>query len=113
MSLETWKAECYPVEAKDCPKGKHLCLAHSLRKWIGLKPDALKKHGVFVNDRSNLECEASIFPIDASTCALCKQYDPSDCYQCPLDSCVESFGAWDLNHDPEPMIAQIEEAMKG
>ena len=43
MSIATWKKEFYSPISK-CPKSK--AAAHSLKKWIGLRPENLAKHGL-------------------------------------------------------------------
>lgn len=39
MSLETWKEEFYPIPADEVPESQ--ALAHSLRKWEGLRKENL------------------------------------------------------------------------
>lgn len=126
MSLESWKAEFYPVPAADCPKEE--AIAHSLRKWRGLRPEALKRHDVLISiNRHVVDEEARyIFFVSAATCALCAHYydeakEELACDTCPLAKslgapCDRDRGdttspwwAWgDLN--PEPMIAALEKA---
>lgn len=84
MSLETWKAEFYPTPAEDTAKED--AIAHSLRKWQGLTPENLKKHGVIhepfagVIDESDFSAGKPIYmyseavPIDSGTCALCHHH---------------------------------------
>jgi len=84
MSIKTWKKEFYPVPASRVSKKN--ALAHSLRKWEGLKKSNLKKHGVkydklfFVGIKDDLER----LLIDATTCALCHHYLDNRCVDCPL-----------------------------
>lgn len=101
MSLETWKAEFYPKRASRTTKEE--AVAHSLAKWIGLRPDNLAKHNVLVDgdkcvvpddDEDNTEA----VQINGETCALCFHYhddeeeggyvddeEPEDwCGKCPL-----------------------------
>ena len=108
MSLETWKAEFYPIEADKTTKEQ--AIEHSLRKWQGLTPENLKKHGVIherfagVIDENDFRAGKPTYmypeavPIDAGTCALCHHYhsepddggylddeEPDDyCGECPL-----------------------------
>lgn len=41
MSIESWKAEFYPVPAEDCPQNDKDMLAHAKLKWSGLTPEIL------------------------------------------------------------------------
>lgn len=95
MSLYSWKKEFYPVEATVVPIKD--ALAHSLKKWEGLLPDNLAKHGLMRDDNGYVICEldeTSIrLDISSATCALCQHYlredDESDfgdneCVTCPL-----------------------------
>lgn len=43
MSLAAWKAEHYPVDAANVPAEE--AVAHSLRKWRGLRPRVLERFG--------------------------------------------------------------------
>lgn len=111
MSLETWKAEFYPIPADGVPEGE--ALAHSLKKWEGLRKENLKKHGL----RTRFGRLGNIH-IDASTCALCHHYlhtAAGTCIACPLSTvyavnCDEQYMAWGHSRDPEPMIALIKYA---
>ncbi len=52
MSLATWKAEFYPFTAEKCAaEFPEEALDHSIRKWEGLSPENLKKHGVLLSPR--------------------------------------------------------------
>ena len=80
MSIESWKAEFYPVEADKCPKEN--VVAHSIRKWEGLYADNLKKHGLEVDSDYIEDCLYDRFYIDSSSCALCQTH--FTCGDCPL-----------------------------
>lgn len=93
MSLQSWKEEFYPVDAEDVPKEQ--AVAHSIRKWQGLLPENLAKHGVeWAGEHSDRLREIAEtddrFIVGASTCALCCHYDDRDndnadpCVSCPL-----------------------------
>lgn len=93
MSLETWKAEYYPIRASECKKKD--ALAHSKLKWQGLKPANLAKHGVTLDAtwRRIRDDTSRAFLLDGSTCALCKHYHKKGldssyaddrCDKCPL-----------------------------
>lgn len=88
MSLATWKAEFYPVEAKDVKPED--ALDHSIRKWEGLRVQSLRKHGLkkenhglatAMGDRSGC-----LFLPASQNCALCAHYKGADrkCQGCPL-----------------------------
>lgn len=89
-----WVDEYYPVPATS-PKARRAPVAHSLRKWNGLQPAALAKHGMLRVGRRILsvdEDEDQTFTINSDSCALCWKYlktgrpaeDHSRCGDCPL-----------------------------
>jgi hypothetical protein len=91
MSLLSWRLSYYSraairVSAEDA-------VAHSIRKWEGLQPDAMAKHGVrwCVGDGYRSIVDQLGDKLDLSeTCALCHRFydeesesvDP--CSECPL-----------------------------
>lgn len=125
MSLKTWKAEFYPKPASRVSKKD--ALAHSLRKWEGLKRANLKKHSLkraafgwrVLGDENDNRIE-----IDADTCALCTHYIKGsfeNCVECPLyavraENCYGTDGSpyseFTDNGDARPMIRLIKKAMK-
>lgn len=130
MSLETWKAEFYPVEPS--PEMTDLeAVEHSLRKWEGLWKENLEKHGLIassstIREKEN-DCER--FEIDGESCSLCVKYISRDfnrsCGKCPLkkvndetpcdlwnDSEVSIYGEFGKNGNPEPMIKGLKKALK-
>lgn len=120
MSLKSWKEEFYPVRAADATHP----LQHSLQKWIGLRPENLERHEVFINSDSNVESEnGDSLSIDSSSCALCTIYLDNGCADCPLIKAHEApcdqigwggenpFAAWCSDHYPEPMIQIIQKAI--
>jgi hypothetical protein len=117
MSLETWKEEFYPVPA-DQVKAKD-ALEHSLRKWQGLRKEALEKHQLTHTKLHHIRCRASQrqLKIDSTSCALCFFYmDANDCEDCLLrprcDQTDDSpFCVWRISGDPEPMIAALKAAV--
>lgn len=84
MSVETWREEFYPTEAKNCPKES--AAMHSRRKWEGLLSKNLRKHKLPLDYRD--------WPImlGTRTCALCQYWNNLDmpsnngytCKTCPL-----------------------------
>lgn len=69
MSLESWEAEFYSTDPETtAPEG---AVAHSLRKWMGLRQDAMQRHGVSVKDARLGDGGRDWLGIDSSSCALC------------------------------------------
>jgi len=120
MSLESWKAEFYPKPANIVPESG--AVSHSLKKWIGLRPENLEKHRV----RKVLQSVADGFrriSIDGDSCALCMHYlltingsSSTPCEFCPLgkhlgracDRGISApYGIWARTGNPEPMIAAL------
>jgi hypothetical protein len=125
MSLETWKKEFYPEEAKTVIGDK--AIAHSLRKWEGLTPENLVKHGIVRKKTRLIANREDDFYVDCDSCALCVHYlnyavpeDQNECVACPLfkligASCVENdsdtvdknqipFQIWWRTGNAQPMI---------
>lgn len=120
-TLAAWKAEFYPVEAKDVAAED--ALAHSLRKWKGLRKENLERHGVRCEGSYITDGQQSLY-IDTTSCALCCQAGAMDgtdhaaCLgvkatgrRCDLRR-ASPWSAWRKSHDPEPMIAWLEEAIE-
>jgi len=120
MSLNTWKKQYYPTPASRCRKAD--AIAHSLRKWRGLRPEALKKHKVYLSGSTMLDNDV-YFIIDASSCALCRHHLRSEgekCTDCPLhqtlgrdcdDGRGSPYRALTAEYNPEPMIAALEKTL--
>lgn len=132
MSLSSWKAEFYPVDA--CTVSKEFALEHSLKKWIGLRPENLARHevvlkGTFVTcpvEGSSLKLGWTRLILGGSSCALCIHYADSapvysNCKSCPLakitgTDCehqwmIATYPAEGELADVEPMIKLIEDAI--
>lgn len=138
MSLETWKAEFYPTEAKDCPAEQ--AIAHSLRKWEGLTVENVDKHAVVFDGWWKVlgEPEEKPLTIDSESCALCVNYitdekrpyidaegdeDATTCGDCPLMAQNGGFQCDHANHrgvtiyndglkNPLIMITALKETLK-
>ena len=103
MSLKSWCKEFYPILAEQTKIED--AVAHSLRKWIGLRSENLAKHGCRVTKRGSTgipyveepsdECvdwrTDKAVCITSDTCALCHHYllEEDDhisnvCERCPL-----------------------------
>lgn len=123
MSIETWKAEFYPVPA-DSDEAKADPIEHSLRKWRGLRADALERHGLTRGSSVLTDSNKSVFSISGDTCALCEVHyrlpnSSQNCLLCPLAihlgrKCDHGLKSpYQVNFrsgDPEPMIAALEAA---
>ena len=120
MSLETWKAEFYPVPASKCPKKD--ALRRSLQKWLGLRKTSLKRHGIEQEVACLTDGECALLMSD-TTCPLCRWH--RDCSGCPLllvrgvccfedddDSLGGPWNYWRATGDPNPMIHLIRKAIK-
>ena len=65
-------------------------LDHTIKKWSGLAPGYLKRHGLYLNGYWLYESDNShgSFPFSTQNCALCLKTMNSegvkDCRQCPL-----------------------------
>ena len=125
MSLETWKAEFYPIRAKFIEPGL-ISIDHSLKKWIGALPENLAKHGCRYEDHIIMDDENNQLAFNANTCSLCVNYKCNtrirhDGYVyevCPISqmqgySCDTPRGDgntwWDSIDTPEPMIELLEQ----
>lgn len=131
MSLESWKAEFYPIRAENVPKED--ALEHSIRKWEGLRKENLEKHGLY-KDCTAIYEESSFrsWYISSDSCALCHQYlnpngpftsERDKCKECPLFKtngncrCDRSktqseslFSSFTIHDNPEPMIEALKKA---
>ena len=124
MSEQTWKEEFYPVPPGR-PKTAAGAVKHSLRKWIGFRPENLKRHGI---TEDNLR---DMFLYSSGSCALCCKFDVGDysidCSdKCSLvlardgvrcvdvlegvDDGLSPYDAQLSKGDPEPMICWLEKA---
>jgi hypothetical protein len=129
MTLKTWKLEFYPKPANRVAKRD--ALAHSLRKWEGLREENLERHEVFRRG-SYVWSEGVELRIDGNSCALCEHFLRVKevmrmCSSCPLArarggvSCdnlrdgherMSPWAAWANRKDPEPMIAALQKAVQ-
>jgi len=125
VSLETWKAEFYPIRASRTDEAS--AVAHSLRKWEGLRASALEEHqvelasyGVRSTDPADTH---NPIPIDYSSCSLCYHFYLNDgCDTCPLAEtlgngtpgygCKVPFEQYRASFDPEPMIAALKRTLE-
>jgi len=120
MSLKSWKAEFYPVNARFVNSAN--AVAHSLQKWMGLKLKNLEKHDIYRLRRALVDSiSGSQLSINANSCALCQVYKNGDtCVTCPLftllkfpcDFTKEPYTIWANTGNPEPMIAALTEIVE-
>ena len=131
MAKHTWLKQYYPQLASNCSKSQ--AIAHSLRKWLGLRKEHLLYHNIGTV-HGNLEDRITgkrLLYIDSSSCALCKHFigkiGENRCKKCPLyivrggvacdkyndglDDMVSPWKAWQNDADPEPMIKWLTEAL--
>lgn len=103
MSVKSWRKEFYPLAASKCSKKN--AAAHSLRKWRGTLPDALKRHDV-VWMHSAVESKNSrvFLDFDYFSCALCHNFFldingvKDGCNSCPIvkatgNNCADIYTA--------------------
>lgn len=83
MSIKTWKEEFYPRSAASRMSNK-AAIEHSIKKWEGLLPENLKKHGVVLDRCGDIHDDEVKFEISDLSCALCQKYFWECCIKCPL-----------------------------
>lgn len=127
MSIESWKKEFYPVEASEfygetrTIRSVLAAVDHSIRKWEGIRPANLKKHGlehtpygavIESGDRADELCTR--IELCSETCSLCQMFSSWECDQrshessigntcsaCPLslvnqECCTDVDNAYDI-----------------
>lgn len=119
MSLDTWKAEFYPIPAEEVAAKD--AIQHSLTKWIGLRPENLSKHNLEIGVFQIVDAH-TVFAIDSSACSLCAR-NPLSCAPCPIAeykstksiykkrTCCPEYDAFGREHDPEPMIDLLQQTI--
>ena len=131
MAKHLWLQIYYPQLASACSKSQ--AIAHSLRKWLGLRKEHLLFHniGIFHGDLKDRITGNRLLSIDSDSCALCKHFigkiHENRCKKCPLyivrggvacekynaglDDMVSPWKAWYDYANPEPMIKWLTEAL--
>lgn len=123
MSIESWKKEFYKQEASVDIRyhGQHV-----ERKWIGLLPKNLKKHGLNKNTSYDYIYDKTYekLNIDDSSCCWCLMsniYGSNACDNCPavkvgMPECDENpdspYMKWKYNNEISPMLKWIREARR-
>ena len=130
MSIESWKAEFYPTPADEASKDQ--AIAHSLRKWEGLRKENLDRHELSQVRGRIVSRSGSKLWVDGDSCALCHHYlvdGDGDAYDVSCDNCPLSIarGGFPCDHslpdesnapwqefegegNPEPMIFWLKAA---
>lgn len=138
MSLQSWKEEFYPSNAADefqfdpTPQKELVIKAieHSLKKWIGLSPENLKKHDAYrrgvdqyetseiISDGSEKLCTSyrQRMWIGSSSCSLCQVYDEI-CQKCIFTTtlkmtCKSQYARWVNKDENQPMVESLQEILK-
>lgn len=104
MSGKTWLQEFYPVPAAKCPADQ--ALDHSIRKWGGLRPASLEKHGVklvwqdwYDSGFFAVDLGSDQLAIAADSCALCARHTDDETMTVACDECEISIAATDRERD--------------
>lgn len=118
MSLKTWMNEFYPVsaDALTTPAG---AIEHCIRKWEGLRPENLERHGMVKTidskydiiekgrklndvDLIYLDAEEAVeygaFKVNADTCALCRLHG-NGCESCELANSRDGLDCYSDNDE--------------
>lgn len=125
MGYATWQPLYYATPADQVPEDQ--ALVHSYRKWQGLRPKVLAKHGLTVTGWLIEDEEEGGLRIGGESCALCHHHhrvdahhDENPCAGCPIERLTDAcdnhkslpWGRWRDRGDPEPMIRALEQAMR-
>ena len=98
MGFKTWSEEFIPLMPVDMLWSQ--AIAHSRKKWDGLLPASLKRHGIRPKSRAHIKAKWVIG--DGDTCALCYKaygFDYDDCDMCPIVKC---FAAKQCDREGSP-----------
>lgn len=118
MSLSDWKERFYPTDAaKVDAQDYNGALAHSIKKWSGLKDKILTSYSLVRRYRCIIDNDTlESLRIDDSTCALCeiayalRERDKNKvlhlCFYCPHShkSCSDAYEAWFSGGENIPML---------
>ena len=133
MSLQTWK-ETFYEDIMNMKEEKRLsdlsCAEHTLKKYQGLLPENLEKHGVGLFGRALREKNLSYvellatgeFDFSSDTCSFCLkhynfEYQITECGNCPIGRISKPCGGNNKENtwyqviftkDPNPMITLME-----
>jgi hypothetical protein len=129
MSMQTWIDEFYPITAEEAARGSAKdATVHSIRKWEGLRPSALAKHGCTLIENTLYDVDDRRLVIASNSCALCVKFYSTKtyCRRCPLAKARDGtpcdkhmlgeriapyFELTESPNGPEPMIAWLGKAL--
>lgn len=129
MSIETWEEEFMPVPAY-AEMSTLEAIEHSIRKWVGLREENLRRHGLSQDEDLIMENRGHGYTyINDTSCALCIKFlsdrhrtSVSSCVRCPLYAALgktecanpQRYGLRESPYDiflkrgdPEPMITSL------
>lgn len=119
MSLQTWKEEFYPTNARST-EALNAPIEHSLRKWKGLTQENMDKHNVRISDRGHwIEDGHETLDLDSDSCSLCQMailsrlFMPENmCEHCEINKhlnevCNIAYNEWCNTRDPTIMISLL------
>lgn len=121
MSLSSWIDEYY-TSASECKNNKE-ALEQGLRKFKGVRAEALKKHNV-IHKGIYIEDKKKCFSFTGGYCGLCMLHykesrEDLPCKKCPIfieteyvcDVAGSEYELFDRG-DPEPMITLLEKLLE-
>lgn len=141
MTMETWKAEFYPVPA-DTPMTDIEALEFSIQKWKGYRKENLDRHGLEVDPYCNADIvqldynerlsgqlgrpayrKVAYFSFNSDTCPLCHifLYANNNCSACVITKQLgmachgfkgSAYREFRYSGDPEPMIKLLETTLE-
>lgn len=118
-SLDTWKKEFYPVEAKDVSEED--AGAHAALKWSGLTKENLDKHNLTILCGRVYCKEYGYFNIGSDSCVWCSIARLPDgnvsCTSCPAVRagslpCDSAWSKWGIYETPIAMIKWVDQAQE-
>lgn len=134
MSIETWKKEFYPVEAAEIADTDATVvelIAHSLKKWEGVRPGNIKKHGLKRAGYDSFHDGEEYFELDGDSCSLCAAFygkqdisdetdrcEDSDCSVCPIflangKTCADAYQEFTIgSRRPTKMVNLLRKTLK-
>jgi len=116
MSLESWKKEFMPIDAKEAAaEGLGPAIAHSLHSWKGMLWVNAERHELKVERLWLIGQDGSMIK-SVGECALCQMFFDGGCHGCPLkrngEKCYfpnRGYKIMEQTSNPEVMIQELEE----
>lgn len=122
-NLELWRDVYYPTNAKDASDDPLKAAEHSLRKWLGTRPEILKKFGLRFENHRLWDRNRKAHRFDSASCALC-QYEERlyaedltlrPCQGCPFTLVHGRFCGDEYSEassgNVEPMINRLQQVV--